>query len=264
MPGQSGRTGATPPWSPTILAAIAEQAGFSGQGLVNAVCVAMAESGGNPGATNTNDDSHHSVDRGLWQINNYWHREVSDTCAYTPKCAAGAAHRISNGGSSWSAWATWQNGSAQGNAAAAKAGVDAVRQAGGAGKVLSSQGVDTSHRWGGNGSDASTGGIAGTVEDGVHALEAPLKWGEGLAAFLSKLNDSSVWLRGIEIIGGGALMGVGLVFVAKSVAGDVVASAVLPPGAGKAAAAAKPARGGVAKPPAPKGTASVAADAAAA
>jgi len=28
-----------------------------------------------------------SLDRGLFQINNYWHKEVSDACAYDVRCA---------------------------------------------------------------------------------------------------------------------------------------------------------------------------------
>lgn len=29
-----------------------------------------------------------SVDRGLWQINSYWHREVSDECAFDVFCSS--------------------------------------------------------------------------------------------------------------------------------------------------------------------------------
>jgi hypothetical protein len=75
-----------------------------------AVAICLAESGGNPHATNVNSDSHHSVDRGLWQINNYWHSEVSDTCAFSASCNAKAAKRISSDGSNWTPWATYNGG----------------------------------------------------------------------------------------------------------------------------------------------------------
>lgn len=45
-----------------------------------ALRVAKCESGLNPGARNAN--SPESIDRGLFQINNYWHPEVSDETAY--------------------------------------------------------------------------------------------------------------------------------------------------------------------------------------
>lgn len=45
-----------------------------------------------------------SLDRGLWQINNFYHPEVSKDCAYDPICATIQAIRIikSKGWSEWS------------------------------------------------------------------------------------------------------------------------------------------------------------------
>merc|ERR1712151_748674 len=40
-----------------------------------AVAIALAGSGGDCDAKNNNSDSHHSEDRGLWQINNYSFKE---------------------------------------------------------------------------------------------------------------------------------------------------------------------------------------------
>ena len=82
-----------------------------------AVAICLAESGGNTHARNVNSDSHHSVDRGLWQVNNYWHPEVSDTCAYSANCNANAAKSISSGGSNWSPWSTYHNGAYHGKVA---------------------------------------------------------------------------------------------------------------------------------------------------
>jgi hypothetical protein len=98
--------------SPAQIAAYARAAGFRGAGLTWAVAVALAESGGRTDATLVNHDRWHSVDRGLWQINNHWHPEVSDAQAFDPAQAAAAAYRISHGGTSWTPWATFNNGSA--------------------------------------------------------------------------------------------------------------------------------------------------------
>lgn len=75
--------------------------------IVIAVAVAMAESSCNPNATNQNPGS---TDRGLWQINNVYHSEVSDTCAFQVQCNADAAWNISNHGSNWTPWATYNSG----------------------------------------------------------------------------------------------------------------------------------------------------------
>jgi hypothetical protein len=48
----------------------------------------------NPKAKYYNSDSIKSVDRGIFQINSYWHREVSDQCAYDWKCNTNEAFRI--------------------------------------------------------------------------------------------------------------------------------------------------------------------------
>ncbi len=112
------------------VARVVLDAGFSGEGAAKAVAVAWAESSGITNARNVNSDSHRSVDRGLWQINSYWHREVSDACADDPACAAKAAFRISNGGGDWSQWATWPS-PASGHLSAARRAVGAPAAGGG-------------------------------------------------------------------------------------------------------------------------------------
>lgn len=72
--------------------------------------VAGAESSGRPDAQNVNTDAQRSVDRGLWQINSYWHSEVSDDCAYRPLCNARNAYRISNGWRDFTPWSTFNKG----------------------------------------------------------------------------------------------------------------------------------------------------------
>jgi hypothetical protein len=96
-----------PDLSVAQIGTVAAAAGFSGSGLVMAIAVALAESGGNPKATNL--DSNGTVDRGVWQINSV-HAEYSAACDYDPSCAAGAAFSISAQGTNWGAWVTYQHG----------------------------------------------------------------------------------------------------------------------------------------------------------
>jgi hypothetical protein len=76
-----------------------------------AAAIAKAESGGNPDANPHNGPTkgcpNGSNDRGLWQINDCYHLEVSDDCAFDPFCNAQAAYAISSGGKDWSPWSTW-------------------------------------------------------------------------------------------------------------------------------------------------------------
>merc|ERR1711976_1993 len=95
-----------------------------------AVAVALAESSGNCGATHHNSDTHSTTDRGLWQINDYWHPECSDSCAYDCSCNAGCAVSVWQS-SGWTAWATYKNGLHQKymNDAAVACGYSAEEQA---------------------------------------------------------------------------------------------------------------------------------------
>lgn len=85
------------------------KAGFRGDALSMAYAIVMAESGGRANATNSVGNSA-GTDRGIFQINSYWHSEVSDAEAFDPLRAAKAAFRISHGGRNWSAWSTYNNG----------------------------------------------------------------------------------------------------------------------------------------------------------
>jgi hypothetical protein len=99
--------------SPAQIGHYAYAAGFRGKGLRDAIAVALAESGGNTHAVGTNSDTWRSRDRGLWQINDHWHKEVSDAAAFNPSTAAAAAYRISAHGTDWHQWSTWHSGAAQ-------------------------------------------------------------------------------------------------------------------------------------------------------
>lgn len=75
-----------------------------------AAAVALAESGGDPNSTNVNQggSAPGSVDRGLWQINSYFHPSQS---TYDPMANARGAVSISQGGTNWRPWCTaWSNG----------------------------------------------------------------------------------------------------------------------------------------------------------
>lgn len=94
------------------LLALAQAAG-SGGDPQTAAAVALAESGGDPAAVGVNSDQWHSRDRGLWQINDHWHPEVSDACAFDAACNARAAYAISNGWTDFTPWSTFQSGAYQ-------------------------------------------------------------------------------------------------------------------------------------------------------
>lgn len=117
-------------YSAVQIAQLAQQAGFTGQDWTISVAVAEAESAGWTQAELIDTDC--SIDRGLWQINSYWHSEVSDSCAFTPSCNAQATHTIwANGG--WTQWTTYTNGAYQAHMAEAQAAVNQVGGSGGGG-----------------------------------------------------------------------------------------------------------------------------------
>ncbi|MFB7054081.1 hypothetical protein [Streptomyces vinaceus] len=119
-------TGASPASaaSSDLCAQTGYDAGFRGDGLVTAVAVALAESSCNPSATNVTNNRPPSRDRGLWQINDYWHSEVDDACAYDAQCNANAAFRISAGGTNWEPWSTYTAGAHWRHMDEARAAVD--------------------------------------------------------------------------------------------------------------------------------------------
>lgn len=74
-----------------------------------ASAIALAESGGNPDAKNSNSDG--STDRGLWQINTV-HGPLS---TFDPLNNAKAAVSISKNGTNWRPWCTaWSTGRCSG------------------------------------------------------------------------------------------------------------------------------------------------------
>ena len=92
------------------IAEYATAAGFAPSQVATAVAIALAESGGKTDARNTAGNHPPSTDRGLWQINSYYHPEVTDTQAYLPAANAAAAYRISGEGADFTPWVTYTSG----------------------------------------------------------------------------------------------------------------------------------------------------------
>lgn len=101
---------------PHDIAKVANAAGFSGEALLTAVAVALAESGGNERKRNpvAPDDSY-----GLWQINMRGAKGPArraqfnlknDAELFDPATNARAAFAISNGGANWNPWTTYTSG----------------------------------------------------------------------------------------------------------------------------------------------------------
>lgn len=107
-PGHATVTAITAPQSGTLdcsqLEALWEEAGGSPSAAFMAAEIAMAESSGRENATLV--DSNGSVDRGYWQINSV-HGSLS---TYNPMGNAEAAVEISDDGTDWSPWVTYQHG----------------------------------------------------------------------------------------------------------------------------------------------------------
>lgn len=116
----------------TQIAQVAYNAGFRNNGLVLATAIALAESGGNELAANHNGPTQGcpqgSVDRGLWQINDCYHAEVSQQQAYRPLDSAYAAYRISNKGTNFTPWSTFGNGAYRAHLHAAILAVGSIRK----------------------------------------------------------------------------------------------------------------------------------------
>lgn len=99
---------------PVRCARAAREAGWRDADLVIATAVALAESGCDPKAVGYNGPTegcpNGSRDRGAWQINDCYHSEVSDACAFKLKCNADAAYVIfQDAGNSFQPWTTYNS-----------------------------------------------------------------------------------------------------------------------------------------------------------
>ena len=87
---------------------LAQAAGVPDRELVTCAAIAAAASSRRPAALGVNTDG--SRDRGLWQINDQAHPDVSEACAFDPQRAAAAMYRMSTRGTNWTPWPAYQNG----------------------------------------------------------------------------------------------------------------------------------------------------------
>jgi len=96
------------------VAQLALQVGLPTDKVAVAVAIAWAESGLRTDAIGHNyaypGGPITSTDRGLWQINDYYHPEVNNACAFDGVCNTSAMIRISSQGTNWSPWTTYANG----------------------------------------------------------------------------------------------------------------------------------------------------------
>lgn len=188
-----------------------------------AVAVALAESGGRTDARHENRNSAGvvtSTDRGLWQINDRWHPEVSGAVADDPVRSTAAAATIAGGGfRNMTPWSTYKSGSYKRQMPAAVTAVQAVygTQSGAPGPV---------------------GDVAASIGD---VITAPF---DGLAAvgrFAASLGERSTWIRVVEVVGGAALITLGASMLKVELAADVAGKVL---GSDKADAAAAVIPGG--------------------
>lgn len=157
-----------------------------------AAAVAMAESHGNPNATNQNNNG--TTDRGLWQINSI-HGSLS---TFDPLANAKAAVQISNNGTDWHPWTTFQHNKQQPYMAQATALLPHVE--------ADIKGLTPPSNNGGlgiPGLDQAAGAITG-------ALDTVSSAGRGLEAIVNFLTNPTYWLRIGEVIAGAVLIAMGL------------------------------------------------------
>jgi len=199
---------------------IASIAGIAGVRDVDkraiAVAVALAESGGNTTATNSNSDG--STDTGLWQINSVHQRTHSGwTVAWLkdPMNNAVAMAEVSGGGSNWSPWVAYKNGKYRQFLDRGKTAAEAAT------------GLSITDRLG-----DIIGGVANPVETAggivdafgniiTSPLEAITAIVQPALAAATWLGNPANWLRIIQVIGGVALGLVAASIVVKPVVEDV-------------------------------------------
>lgn len=95
--------------SASDIAAYASAAGFSGDDIVTATAIALAESSGDPQAHGDQKITA-GGSLGLWQINLRWHPEyqANPEALYDPQTNANAAYGVFTT-QGWTAWATYNN-----------------------------------------------------------------------------------------------------------------------------------------------------------
>lgn len=153
------------------IASVLYDAGFRGEGLINGIATVSAESGGDPGRIGHNVDAkvnptgQNTIDRGLWQLNSYWHREVPDSVAYDAAGSSREAYRISGGGRTFAQWYGFTKGGYRDHLDAARKAAAAVEQRGGSAGVGTSTTADAG--------TSSTANAAGEAQGSARKVTPP-------------------------------------------------------------------------------------------
>lgn len=96
------------------IATYAANAGFTGQDLITAVAIALAESSGNPNAYNPETAANTPSGQGsygLWQIYLNMHPEFAGQNLYDPQTNANAAFQVyTEAGGTFTPWSTYSGG----------------------------------------------------------------------------------------------------------------------------------------------------------
>lgn len=187
------------------LSGLAGTAGFSGEDAVKiAPAVALAESGGNPKATNKNSNG--TQDTGLWQINDVhfgsapgpkdslenWHKWLKN-----PQNNADAAYWVFSQ-QGWNAWTTYRNGK--------------YKKYLGKDKTVT---VDKNSL------------VGDTIDEAKNVVSNPV---DAVAGFLSSLTSASTWFRigktstgmGLVMLGTGTLLVLAISKTARTPVGKAV------------------------------------------
>ena len=180
--------------SSSQLASYAQAAGFTGAGLATIVAIALAESGGNPAIRGGQDPR----DRGVLQINSYWHPEVSDACAFDPACAFKAAFSISSNGTNFSQWTTFTNGAYKSHLSAASTATPGT-------------------------SLGQTAATANAAASGVNPVQAIVDFFNGLSPALAWLSSP---IRIVKMVAGVMLIAIALYLLIVPEAAQKVATVV--------------------------------------
>jgi Lysozyme like domain len=207
------------------------QAGGNPAAAALMAAIALSESGGNPRALNNNPATgDYSV--GLWQINYFGNLAPSRTARYgtpsqlqaNPLLNAQAAVDLYAGGKGLGNW----SGDAA-YAAYASGGMSGIAQyvlSRGQNPALASNLPKPSF-----GQIASTPGATGSPEGGIPfggQIQSAVSTVESTGKFLGELSNPNFWIRALEIIGGMALIGLGLYLIAKDMGASLPSPGSLP------------------------------------
>jgi hypothetical protein len=167
-----------------------KKAGWTANRIPAGLGIINAESGGDAKARHKNTDGRGTTDRGGWQFNDYWHKEVSDSCADDPVCSSRAAWRVSKHGTDFSQWST--NGAAPIQTLAIKNGKV------GSGGIL------------GDAADA-IGSVIPDIPNPLAGIDAVGDALRKFVGFFASLFEANTWFRILKVVGGVIILSVSVV-----------------------------------------------------